>query len=153
MCAVVTHYWFAIIRKWKICYKAKKKKFNKNSTSLTKISLMKPLVVFIYLRCGWEGKASFWLWSWSHGQVLTRTVVTLLRPWIRRFTMITVSLLGCFKLGANSVGKNSKKSTGTLNHWKLLSRCGFLQARNSDCNEKCTDHLIFSVWCCWVTGG
>ena len=38
---------------------------------------------------------------------------------------------------ANSVDKNSKKFTGTLNHRKLLSRCGFLQSQSSHCNEKC----------------
>ena len=41
------------------------------------------------------------------------------------------------------MNKNSKKSTGTLDCWKLLSRCGFLQARsNNYCNETCADHPI-----------
>ena len=43
----------------------------------------------------------------------TRTLVTLLRPWIRRLTLI-ISLLGSFEQAANSVGKNLKKSTGAL---------------------------------------
>ena len=60
----------------------------------------------------------------------TRTLVMLLRPWIRRFTMITVSLLGRFEQAANSVDKNSKKSTQTLDRRKFLSRCGFLQSRS-----------------------
>ena len=38
--------------------------------------------------------------------------------------------------------KNSKKSTKTLDHWKLLSRCGLLQSRSSHCNEKCADRPI-----------
>ena len=81
----------------------------------------------------------------------TRTLVTLLRPWIRRFTMIISA--GGFKQEANSVNKNSKKSTGTLDHWKLLSRCGFLQARSNHCNTKCADRPIFSVRRYLVTGG
>ena len=63
----------------------------------------------------------------------------LLRPWIRRFTMITVSLRGGFEQAANSVDKNSKKSTGTLDYRKHLSRCGFLQSQSSPGNEKCAD--------------
>ena len=49
--------------------------------------------------------------------------------------------------------KNSKKSTGTLDHRKLLSRCGFLQLRSSRCNEKYADHPMVRVWRCLVTGG
>ena len=47
-----------------------------------------------------------------------------------------LSLLGGFEQAANLVDKNSKKSTGTLDRWKLLSRCGFLQPQSSHCNEK-----------------
>ena len=35
-------------------------------------------------------------------------------------------LLSWFKLAANSVDKNSKKSTRALDHWKLINRCRFL---------------------------
>ena len=38
---------------------------------------------------------------------------------------------------ANSEDQNSKKSEVTLNHWKLLSTCGFLQTQTSDRNKKC----------------
>ena len=57
------------------------------------------------------------------------------------------------KQAANSVDKNSKLFTQTLNHWKLLRKCEFLQPRCSQCNEKCKDRPIFSVWRCLVTGG
>ena len=50
-------------------------------------------------------------------------------------------LLGGFEQAAKAVDKNSKKSTGTLNHRKL-SRCGFLQSQSSRCNEKCADRPI-----------
>ena len=53
-----------------------------------------------------------------------------------------LSLLGGFEQAANLVDKNSKKSTGTLDHRKLLSGCGFLQSRSSPGNEKCADRLI-----------
>ena len=46
------------------------------------------------------------------------------------------SLFGGFEQAGNSVDKNSKKSTGTFDHWKLLSKCRLLQARSSHCNEK-----------------
>ena len=64
-----------------------------------------------------------------------------------------LSLLGGFEPAANSVDKNSKKSTGTLDHWKFLSKYGFLQLLSSHCNEKCADRPIFNVWRCPVTGG
>ena len=38
-------------------------------------------------------------------------------------------LLGGFEKATNSVDKNSKKSTGTLDHRKLLSRCEVFQTR------------------------
>ena len=40
---------------------------------------------------------------------------------------------GDFEQAANSVDKISKKSTGTLDHRKLLSRYGFFQSRSSRC--------------------
>ena len=70
-----------------------------------------------------------------------RTLVRLFRPWIRRFTMIcgfvasNKQVLGGFEQAANSKGKNSKKSTRTLDHWKLPSRHGFLH-KQSYGNEK-----------------
>ena len=48
--------------------------------------------------------------------------------------IISASLLGGFELAANLMGKNSKKSAGTLDHRKLLNRCGFLPARSSQVN-------------------
>ena len=36
---------------------------------------------------------------------------------------------------------------------KLLSRCGFLQARSSQRNEKCADRPTVCVRRCPVTGG
>ena len=49
--------------------------------------------------------------------------------------IITVSLLGGLEQAANSEDKNSKKSAGTLDYWKLLSRCGFLHAQNTVVTE------------------
>ena len=72
-------------------------------------------------------KPSFLRWLRSHDLGSTQTLVTLLCLRIRRFTMIISA--GGFKQAANSVDKNLKKFTGTLDHWKLLSKCGFLQAR------------------------
>ena len=60
---------------------------------------------------------------------------------------------GSFKQAANSVDKNSKKSRGTLDHWKLLTRCGFLQARSSRSNEKYADRQIVGVLRSPVTEG
>ena len=48
---------------------------------------------------------------------------------------------------------NLKKSTRTKDHWKLLSRSRFLQARSSHCNEKCADRPIVSVRHSPVTNG
>ena len=50
-----------------------------------------------------------------------------------------ISLLGGFEQAANSGDKNVKKSTRTLDHQKLLNRCGFFQSRSSHCNEKSAD--------------
>ena len=53
-----------------------------------------------------------------------------------------LSLLDGFEQAANSVDRKLKKSAGTLNHWKLLSRCGLFKPRSSHCNEKCADRPI-----------
>ena len=52
----------------------------------------------------------------------TRTLVTLLRPWIRR------SLLGGFEQAANLRGKKSKRQQESLENGQLLSGCGFVQS-------------------------
>ena len=39
-----------------------------------------------------------------------------------------------------------KKNAGTLEHWKVRSSCEFLQARSSQCNKKCADRPVVSVW-------
>ena len=96
-------------------------------------------------------KPSFLRWLWSYDLGSIQTLVTLLCLWIRHFTMIISA--GGFKQAANSVDKNSKKSTGTLDHRKLLSKYGFLQPRSSLCKEKCADRPIFSVRRYLVTGG
>ena len=97
-------------------------------------------------------KALFLRQLWSHDLGSTRILVSLLRSWIRRFAII-ISLLGGFEQAENSVEKNLKKFTGTLDLWKLLSRCSNLQLRSSHYNEKCANYPIFSVWHCPVTGG
>ena len=61
-------------------------------------------------------------------------------PWSRCFVLgqdalLWISLLGGFEQAPNSVDKKLTKSTGTLDHWKLLSRCVFLQSQTSHCNE------------------
>ena len=55
----------------------------------------------------------------------TRTLVTLLRPWIRRFTIL--SLLGGFEQAANLRRKKSKRQQESLENGQLLSGCGFVQ--------------------------
>ena len=56
-----------------------------------------------------------------------------------------ISLLGGLEQAANSVDRNSKKSTETLDHWKLLNSCEILSAQSSHCIEKCADRLIVNV--------
>ena len=82
-------------------------------------------------------KALFLRRPWSNDLGSTRTLATLLRPWIRRITMI----ISAWWLRTNSKfsGQEFKKSLGTLDHRKLLSRCGLLQSRSSSGNEKCAD--------------
>ena len=46
----------------------------------------------------------------------------------------------CLEQAANLLDKNLKKSTGNS-----LNRCGFLQARNSHCYEKCADPRMAGV--------
>ena len=41
--------------------------------------------------------------------------------------------------------KNAKKSTGTLDHWKVLSKCVFFGLRSSYRNEKCADRPIVNI--------
>ena len=53
--------------------------------------------------------------------------------------------LSCFEQLSNAVGENSEKFTGTFDHWKLLSRCGFLQTHSKYRNEKRTEHPIINV--------
>ena len=79
-------------------------------------------------------KASFQRRPGSYDEGSTPTLVKLLRSW-----------LGGFEQAANWVGKSSKKSTGTLDYWKLLSRGGFLQARSSQSNENCADRPTVSA--------
>ena len=65
-------------------------------------------------------KAPFLQRPRSHDLASTRTLVTLLRPWIRRFTMIiSGSLLGGFEQAANLRGK---KSNGKLGKWSTRQR-------------------------------
>ena len=87
----------------------------------------------------------------ARGSCDTRTLVTLLCLWIRPFTML--SLLGGFEQAANSVDKNTKKFSGTLNYQKLIRTCEFLQSQTSYRNEKWSDRPIVSVWRCPVTEG
>ena len=54
----------------------------------------------------------------------TPTLVTLLRPWIQRFTMIISAWW--FRTSSKFNGREFKEFTGTLDHWNLLCRCGFL---------------------------
>ena len=81
----------------------------------------------------------------------TPTLIMLLGSWIRRFTMIIYAWW--LRTTANSVDKKSKDATGTLDFWKLLNWCGFLQARSSQCNEKQVNGPTVSAWQCPVTRG
>ena len=66
-------------------------------------------------------KVSFLRRPRSHDLGSTHTLVTLLRPWIRRFTMITLSLLGGFEQAANLREKKSKRQPENLENGQLLS--------------------------------
>ena len=46
------------------------------------------------------------------------------------------------------LNKIRRKSTGTLDHWKLLRSGEFIQPRSSHCNEKCADRPTVSVQRC-----
>ena len=56
-----------------------------------------------------------------------------------------IPLLGGFNQVANSEGKNPKKTRGTLDLCKLLSRCEFAQAQSSYCNDKIANHPVARV--------
>ena len=51
-----------------------------------------------------------------------------MRPWIRRFTMIIYVWLRTSSLFS---GQEFEEIQRALDHWKLLSKCGFLQANSS----------------------
>ena len=78
-------------------------------------------------------KASFLRRPLSNDLGSTRTLVTLLRPWNRRITMIISAWW--LRTSSKFSGQEFEETTGTLDHRKLLSRCGFLQSRSSRCNE------------------
>ena len=87
-------------------------------------------------RCVTERVKASLLRPWSHDLGSTRTLVTLYNNNLR---------LGGFGQAANSIDKNSKNPR---EHWKLLTRCGFLQARSSHCNKKA---WIVQTWRCPMT--
>ena len=76
------------------------------------------------------------------------SLVTLLRLWTRRFTMIISAWL--LWTTSKFSGQEFEESIGTLGYWKLLSRFGFLQARSSYHNEKCADRSTVGVRRCPV---
>ena len=96
-------------------------------------------------------KASFLRSLWLHDLGSTPIPLSFLRLWIRRFTMI----ISAWWLRTSSIfsGQELEEIHRNMDHWKLLSRCGFLQPRSRHCNEKCADRPIVSVWRCLVTGG
>ena len=69
----------------------------------------------------------------------THTWVTCLRPWISCLNTLII-LLGGFKQAENSV-KNLKKSTGTLERWKLLYWVG-VRSNEQVWIRPTTKHLI-----------
>ena len=63
----------------------------------------------------------------------TRTLVTLLRPWIKCFTMI----IPAWWLHASSKFNGQEfEESYPQDHWKLLRRFEFSQARSSQCYKK-----------------
>ena len=56
----------------------------------------------------------------------TRALVTLLRPWIRRITIIISAWW--LEQAANLRGKKSKLQQESLENGQLLSGCGFVQS-------------------------
>ena len=77
-----------------------------------------------------------------------RTLETLMRPWIRRFTIIISVWLRTSSLFS---GQEFKEIQRALDHWKLVSKYGFLQANSSYRNKKCADHPTLSNSRCLVT--
>ena len=96
-------------------------------------------------------EASFLQRPWSNYLGSTRTQVTLLRPWIRRFTMIISTWR--LQTRSNSVDKNSKKSTGTLDHRKLQRGADSSNHEVVLVIKSVRIVLQVSVWRCPVTGG
>ena len=97
--------------------------------------------------------ASFLRRPWLHDLGSTRTLITLLRPWIRRFTIITSAwwLWTSIKIS----GQKFDEIHGNIRPMETpISRCRFLQPRScSHCNEKCADRPTVSVWRCPVIIG
>ena len=77
------------------------------------------------------------LWRlWSHDLGSLRTLVTLLRPWIRRFTIIIPAwwLRTSSKFSEPEQFEDIYVNIASLE--SLLNRCGFFQSRSSYLNEK-----------------
>ena len=67
------------------------------------------------------------------------TPATPLAPRLR------LSLFGGFEQAENSVDKNSKKPTVTLDYWKLLPGYEFVQTQSIRSNEKCSGPVTVSI--------
>ena len=87
---------------------------------------------------------SFLRRPWSHDLGSTRTLVTLLRPWIRRFTMIISArrLRTSSKFSGQEL-EEIHRNIGSLE--TCLSRFEFLRAQSSYCYEKGADRPVVSV--------
>ena len=83
-------------------------------------------------------------WFGGHGPVLPHP------PWRRAWSLRKTLYDGGFEPIVNSVSTISNKSTGTVNHWKIPSRCS---KHKIIITKKCADHLIVSVWRCLMARG
>ena len=100
----------------------------------------------------------YWLAAWPRGQrrrfydnpdciisvqSAPWSVVTLLRPWIRPFTMIIYAWL--LRRSNKFTGQKVKEIHGNIESLETPNRCGILRSRSIYRNEKCADRPIFSI--------
>ena len=98
---------------------------------------------------GRKGKNHFYDYLNRMLWVSTHTLVTLLRPWKRRFTMMT----SAWWLWINSKfsGQEVEDIYWNIGSLKTPNKMRISPTTKYHCNEKRSDRPIFSVWRCPVT--
>ena len=102
-----------------------------------------------------------------------KTVSVMLNGQVSKFVVFTATLIAWSRYNSHSIhillspcidalrwlfswlesNKNLRKSAGILDHWKILSRHRFLQARSTYHYKKCARYPIAHVRRCLVTEG